>query len=63
MVFWLGFAQLAFGYVKNLYHKAVVYNSARQGRQTPRGIVIAKVLQHMHTIYILITQSIFMLEM
>ena len=26
MVFWLGFAPLAFGYVKNLYHKAVVYN-------------------------------------
>ena len=28
MVFWLGFAALAFGSVKNLYHKAVVYNSA-----------------------------------
>ena len=34
MVFWLGFAPLAFGSDKNLYHKAVVYNSAWQGRQT-----------------------------
>ena len=31
MVFWLRFAPLAFGSVKNLYHKAVVYNTAWQG--------------------------------
>ena len=35
VIFWLGFALFAFGSVKNLYHKAVVYNSAWQGRQTP----------------------------
>ena len=29
-VFWLGFVPLAFGAVKNLYHKAVVYKG--QGR-------------------------------
>ena len=40
MVFWLGFVPLAFDSVKNLYHKAVVYNSEWQGRQTPWGTVI-----------------------
>jgi len=50
MVFWLGFAPLSFGSDKNLYHKAVVYNSAWQGRQTPWGIAIPEVLQHLHTI-------------
>jgi hypothetical protein len=40
MVFWLGFAPLAFGSVKNMYHKAVVYNSAVQGRQSPWGTVL-----------------------
>ena len=43
------FAPFAFGSVKNLYHNAVVYNSAWQGRQTPWGIAIPEVLQHMHT--------------
>ena len=50
MVFWLGFAPLVVGSVKNLYHKAVVYNSAWQGRQTPWGIAIPEVLQYLHTI-------------
>ena len=49
MVFCLGFAPLAFGSDKNLYHKAVVYNSAWQGRQTPWGIAIPEVLQYLHT--------------
>ena len=49
MVFWLGIAPLAFGSVKNLYHKAVVYSSAWQGRQTPWGIAIPEILQHLHT--------------
>ena len=47
MGFWLGFAPLAFGSVKNLYHKAVVYNSAWQGHQTPWGTAIPEVLQHL----------------
>ena len=41
MVFWLGFAPLAFGSVKNLHHKAVVYNSAW------RGVKLPKVLQYL----------------
>ena len=49
MVFWLGFAPLAFGSDKNLYHKAVVYNSAWQGRQIPWCIAISDVLQYLHT--------------
>jgi len=32
-----------------LYHKAVIYNSAWQGRQTPWGIAIPEVLQYLHT--------------
>ena len=51
MVLWLGFAPVAvgFGSVKNLYHKAVVYNSVWQGCQTPGGVAIHEVLQHLHT--------------
>ena len=53
MVFWLGFAPLAFGCDKNLYHKAVVYNSAWQGRQTPWGVAIPayhrKLIKHYTT--------------
>ena len=49
MVFWLEFARLDFGSVKNLYHKAVVYNSAWQGRRTPWGIAIPEVLHYLHT--------------
>ena len=49
MVFCLGFAPLAFGSDKNLYHKAVVYNFAWQGRQTPWVVAVPGVLQHLHT--------------
>ena len=50
MLFWLGFATLALGSVKNIYRKAVVYNSAWQGRQTPWGIPIPEVLQYLYTL-------------
>ena len=44
MVFWLGFAPLASGSDKNLYHKAVVYNSATlQGRD----VKFPEVLQYL----------------
>ena len=52
MVFCLGFAPLAFGSDKNLYHKAVVYNFAWQGRQTPWVVAVPGVLQHLHTIQV-----------
>ena len=45
MVLWLEFAPLAFGSVKDLYHKAVVYNSAWLGRQS----AIPQVLQYLHS--------------
>ena len=56
MVFWLGFAPLAFGSVKNLYHNAVVYKSAWQGCQTPWGIAIPEVLQYLKYCNICIPQ-------